>query len=139
MQNINAPQGPIPCAICTKLAEFVPHFRTRQLLKFGWICSRGYGIMGVLSLVSPKFSVPPSGETMRQNPKRFRGTRTCWRSSITVTSLVGLGFHQQPRQPKTLSFLVFVCLFVTLLNVRDSAPDFTMKALEHRNNFYAVG
>ena len=30
-------------------AEFVPHFRMRWVLKFGWICSRGYGVMGVLS------------------------------------------------------------------------------------------
>ena len=42
---------------------------------------------------------------------------------------------------KTLSFFVclFVCLSVTLLNVRDSAPDFAMKALEQRNGFHAVG
>jgi len=32
-----------------------------------------------------------------------------------------------------------VCLLVTLLNVRDCAPDFAMKALEYRNNFDAVG
>jgi len=34
----------------------------------------GYGVMGVLSsggLVTPKFSAPPSGETMHQTPKRF--------------------------------------------------------------------
>ena len=42
---------------------------------------------------------------------------------------------------KTLSFFVclFVCLSVTLLNVRDFSPDFDMKALEYRNNFDAVG
>jgi len=34
---------------------------------------------------------------------------------------------------------VFVCLFVTLLNVRDCAPDFTIKALEYRNDFDAIG
>ena len=42
------------------------------MLIFGWICSRGYGVIGVLSswgLVTPKFSAPPSGETMRQTPK----------------------------------------------------------------------
>ena len=33
----------------------------------------------------------------------------------------------------------FVCLFVTLLNVRDCAPDFAMKALEYRNDIDAVG
>ena len=40
---------------------------------------------------------------------------------------------------KTLSFCLSVCLFVTLLNVRDCAPDFAMKALEYRNDFDAVG
>ena len=38
-----------------------------------------------------------------------------------------------------LSVSLFVCLFVTLLNIRDCAPDFAMKALEHRNYFDAVG
>ena len=45
-------------------------------------------------------------------------------------SLVGLRFHPPPGRPKTLSFLsvcLFVCLSVTLLNVRVCAPDFTMK------------
>jgi len=61
----------IPCAIFTKFAEFVPRFRMRLLLKFHWICSRVYGVMGNFSLTgsgSPKFSVPTSGETMRQTP-----------------------------------------------------------------------
>jgi len=39
--------------------------------------------------------------------------------------------------PETLSF--FGCLFVTLLNVRDFAPDFAMKAWEYRNDFDTVG
>ena len=38
-----------------------------------------------------------------------------------------------------LSVCLFVCLFVTLENVRDCAPGFAMKALEYRNNFDAVG
>ena len=36
-------------------------------------------------------------------------------------------------------FVCLSCLFVTLLNVRDCAPDFTMKALEDRNDFDTVG
>ena len=57
-----------------------------------------------------------------------------------MASLVGLGFHPPPGQPKTLSlFGLFVCLFVTLLNVSDCAPDFAMNALEYRNDFYVVG
>jgi len=35
--------------------------------------------------------------------------------------------------------LCLVCLYVTLLNVRDCAPDFAMKALEYRNDFDAIG
>ena len=37
------------------------------------------------------------------------------------------------------SFCLSVCFFVTLLNVRDCAPDFAMKALEYRNDFDTVG
>jgi len=37
-----------------------------------------------------------------------------------------------------LSVSLSVCLFVTLMNVRDCAPDFAMKALEYRNDFDAV-
>ena len=38
-----------------------------------------------------------------------------------------------------LSVCLSVCLFVTLLNVRDCAPDFVMKALEYRNDFDTLG
>ena len=62
----------------------------------------------------------------------------CSRSSITVPSLVGIGFHPPPGRPKTLSFL-FVSLFVTLLNVKDCAPDFAMKSLDYKNDFDAIG
>ena len=61
------------------------------------------------------------------------------RTSITMPILVGLGFHPPPGWPKKLSFCLFVCLFVTHLNVRDCAPDFAMKALEYRNDFDTVG
>ena len=40
---------------------------------------------------------------------------------------------------KNVEFFLFVCLFVTLLNVKDFAPDFAMKALEYRNDFDAAG
>jgi len=40
---------------------------------------------------------------------------------------------------KNVEFCLYVCLFVTLLNVRDGASDFAMKALEYRNDFDAVG
>ena len=56
---------------------------------------------------------------MRQTPS-FSGARTCSRSSITMPSLVGLGFHPPPGWPKTLSFCLFVCLFVNLSRLRTS-------------------
>ena len=37
-----------------------------------------------------------------------------------------------------LSVCLSVCLFVTLLNVRDCAPDFDIKALRYRNDFDAM-
>jgi len=40
---------------------------------------------------------------------------------------------------EVLSVCLFVCLFVTLLNVIDSSPDFAMKALEYRKDFDAIG
>jgi len=42
---------------------------------------------------------------------------------------------------KNVEFFVclFGCMFATLLNVRDCAPDFAMKSLEYRNDFDAVG
>jgi len=60
---------------------------------------RGSGYTANLS------SVPPSGETIQQTPKSFRGARTRLRFSITLPSLVGLGFHPAPGWPKTLSLL----------------------------------
>ena len=87
----------------------------------------GYGVMGVLSwgcLVSPKFSVPPSGETMRQTPKSFGGARTCSRSSITMPSLVGLGFHPPTGRQKRWVFCLSVCSsrFSTSEVVRPISP-----------------
>ena len=89
--------------------------------------------------VTSKCLAPSSGETMRQTPKSFRGTRTCLMSSITMPSLVGLRFHPPPGRTKTLSLFLSVCLSVTLLNVRVCAPDFAMKALDYRNDFDTVG
>jgi len=48
MWNINTLQGHISCSISQNL-QFVPRFRMHQLLKFHWICSRGYWVIGVLS------------------------------------------------------------------------------------------
>jgi len=55
---------------------------------------------------------------------------------MTMPSLVGLGVSPAAGVAKNVEF--FCLLSVTLLNVRDCAPDFTMKALEYRNDFDTV-
>jgi len=132
------------CRICTSFQDALAVKVSLDL-----ICTRGYGVMGVLiwrGLVTPKFSVTPSVKKYVQDPKHFKGARTCSRSSITMQSLVAIGFHPLPEQRKTLSFLsvrhallsVTLFLSVTLLNVRVCSSDFTMKTLEYRNDFDAV-
>ena len=54
----------------------------------------------------------------------------------------GAGISPAAGVAKNVEFLSVcqsVSLSVTILNVRDSAPDFAMKALEYINEFYAVG
>ena len=98
------------CRVCTSIKDALDIKIWLDLLKGLW-SNGGFKLRGS---VSPKFSAPPSGETMRQTTKRFPGERTCSRSSITMPSLVGLGFHPPPGWPKTLSFFLSVCLSVCL-------------------------
>ena len=91
--------------------------------------------MGVLicpSLVTPKFSVPPSGEIMRQTPNVLEVQERARGSLSPCQPLVGLGFHPPPKVAKKVEVFrlsVTLCLSVTLLNVRVCSPDFAMKAL----------
>ena len=124
----------IPCAIFTKFAEYVPRFRTRCLLKFCWICSRSYGVIGVLRWwgpITPKFSAPPSGETMHQTPKVLE-VQEHDRGPLSPCQVWwGSDFTRSRGSQKRWAFLS-VCLFVTLLNVSDCVRDFAIKALEYR-------
>ena len=97
---------------------------------------------------NPQILSAPGGETMRQTTKRFRGAITCSWSSITIPSLVWLGFHLPPGWQKNVrvflsvrhAFLsVTLRLSITLLNVRVYSPDFAMKTLKNRNDFDALG
>ena len=96
------------CRICTPFQDALGVRISLDLLKLKRLWS--YGGLNLRGLVTPKFSATSSGETIRQTPNLFQAERTCSRSSITVPSLVGLGFHPPPGWPKTLSFCV--CLFV---------------------------
>jgi len=117
--NINATQERIPCAIFTKFKEFLPRFRTRveiwmdllkELRSCGGLKLRGSGF--------PQIFSAQTGETMRRTLKSFRRARASSRPSITMPSLMEL----------RLSFVCLsFCLFVTLLNVRDFAPDFALQ------------
>jgi len=80
-------------------------------------------------LVIPKFSAPPSSETMRQTPKVLEVQERA-RGTVSPCKFGGARW--------VFFVCLFVCMFVTLLNVRDCAPDFAMKALEYRNDSDAV-
>jgi len=98
--------------------------------------------MGVLSgrcLVIPKFLAPPSGETMRQTPKSFWRCKNVLEVLYHHAKFGGARISPAAEVAKNVEFFSSVCLFVTLLNVRDRAPHFAMKALEYRNYFNAVG
>ena len=87
-----------------KICSVYITFQDALAVKFRWICTRGYGVMGVFNLrglVIPNFSAPPGGEIMRQTHKSFRGARTCSRSSITVPSWWGSDFtHSRSGQKR---------------------------------------
>jgi len=119
MWNIDAPQGRILFAIFTKFAEIVPRFRMRWLLKFHWIYSRGYGVMG--------FSV--DGVWLHPNLQRPIAAKLCvrpqtfWRCKNVLEVLYhhskfgGARISPAAGVAKNVEF--FVCLsvgfFVTLI------------------------
>jgi len=98
------------CRDCTSFQDALAVKISFDLLNGLWSYG-GFQVQGVW--LPPNFQRRPSGETMSQTPKSFGGARTCSMSSITMPSLIGLGFHPPPGRPKTLSFL-FVCLSVCL-------------------------
>jgi len=67
----------------------------------------------------PQIFSAPSGETVQRTPKSFRGARTLSRFSITVPSLVGLGFYL-PSGGQRRCFLSVNCLFVRHASKRQS-------------------
>ena len=75
----------------------------RYLLKFCGVKLRELGYSQISAPLSAK---------LRQTPKSYRGTSTCWTPSITMPSLVGLGFQAPPGRTKMLSFCLSVCLSV---------------------------
>ena len=111
----------IPCSIFTKFAQFVPHFRMRWVLKFRWICSMAYGVIGVLSwwcLVAAKFSAARSGETICIRPQKVLEVQERARGPLSPCQLWwGSDFTRRRDSHKRWVFLS-VCLFVTLASAK---------------------
>jgi len=98
-QNVEykRPAGAYPLRDYHKIYRFCNAFQDALAVKI-WLDL----LEGLRSYVGFKYRVSgytqifsaPSGETMRRAPKSFGDARTCLRSSITMPSLVGLGFHR---------------------------------------------
>ena len=82
----------------------------------GFLSSRG--------LVIPKFSAPPSGETMRQTPKVLQVQQRARGLLSPCQVRWGSNFTRRRSGHKNVEFFVClsVCLFLTLLNVIDVRP-----------------
>jgi len=91
------------CRICTPFKDALAVKVTLDLPKGLW----SYGSFNLTGSGYPQIFSAPSGETIRQTTKRFRGARTCSRSSITIPCLVWLVFHPPPGWRKNVDF--FVC------------------------------
>ena len=66
------------CRVCTPFQDALGVQILLDLLKGLW----SYGGFKLRGSGCPQIFSAPSGETMRQTPKRFRSARTCSRSSI---------------------------------------------------------
>ena len=88
------------CRVCTLFQDALAVKILLDFLKGLWT----YGGFKLTGPDYPQIFSAPSSETMHQTPKIFRGARMCSRSSITMPSLVGLGFHPPPGRPKTFIF-----------------------------------
>ena len=69
------------CSICTSFKDALAIKVSLDLLKGLW----SYGGFNLTASGYPQIFSAPSGETMRQTTKRFRGARTCSRSSYHHT------------------------------------------------------
>jgi len=128
------------CRVCTTFQVALAVKICLDLLEGLW----SYGGFKLRVSGSPKFSVSLSGETMRQTPNVLE-VKNVLEVLYHHAKFDGARISTAAGVAKNVEFSVClfvclsVCLFVTLLNVRDCAPDFAMKALEYRNDFDAVG
>ena len=90
------------CRVCTSFQDTLAVKISLDLLKGLW----SYGGFKMTVSGYPQIFSARERRNYASDPKRFRGARTCSRSSISTPSLVGLGLHPPPWQPKKLSFFV---------------------------------
>ena len=106
-------------------------------LKYGYTTCCTVGGFKLRESGTPKFSALPSGETFHQTGKVFE-VHECPRGRLSPCQVWrGLDFTCHRGGQK--HWISFVCLFITLVNIRVCAPYFAMKALEYRNDYDTVG
>jgi len=108
------------------------YFRLQQL-KTG--TSRGYGDFKLTGSGYPKFTGPLTAK-LCVRPQKFQRRKNVLEILYHRAKFGGARISPAAGATKNVEFF---CLSITLLNVRDCAPDFAMKALEYRNDFGAVG
>ena len=102
-QNVEykRPAGAYPLRDFHKICRICTSFQDALAVKVSLIFLKGlfsYGRFNLTGFDYPQIFSVPNGETMRQTAKRFGGERTCSRSSITMPTLVAIGFHPPPGQ-----------------------------------------
>ena len=105
----------IHSSIFIKFAGFVPPFHGALAVKISLDLLkelRSYGGFKLTGLVTPKFSSPPSGETMHQTPKVLEVQERAGGPLSPCQVWWGSDFTRR-RAAKKVEF--FVCLFVTLI------------------------
>jgi len=93
------------CRVCTAFQNALAVKISLDLLK----SNGGLKLTGSGWVVTPKFSAPPSGETMRQTPKSIRGARTCSRVLYHHAKFGGAQISPAVGAAKNVEFF---CLFV---------------------------
>ena len=98
----------------------------------------GFYVVGVW--LSPHFQRPLAAKLCIRPPNVFELQERA-RGPLSPCQVWWGSDFTRRRAGKNDEFFVClsVCLFVTLLNIRDCAPDVAMKALEYRNDFEADG
>jgi len=139
MWSINAPY-PLRdfhkiCRVCTTFRDALAVKIWLDLLEDLW----SYGGFKLRVSGYPQIISAPIGENMGRTPEVLEAQESAGGPLSPRQVWWGSDFPAAGVAKNVEFFCLSVCLFVTLLKVRDCAPDFAMKALEYRNDFNAIG